>query len=328
MLEEAVQEQGAAVRRLDDEETQSETQVAEKPAPSGSDACDARVAEAEEERDTESEAEKNQATNGNAHTFERDEEAAEEEASDLEHKKDTDDEELASSDSESVNVRILADFVDAVDISMHAQDSMALVQSRWAQIVDLDAATVSLKYDDSTIDPAATAAALGFAPGGLYAVLAVPKEHAPMQQAAAHVPQAAALTHNPETLLPPLLASVHPDTVPQCACGAGRCAVFMARTEANHGRAFAACPRPHIQQGESCGFFQFLDEVQPPCPCGGMVRVLTTKNGVNRGKKFSKCVACGLFAWLDAPAAPSGTACFNCGETTHWARDCPKRRCV
>ncbi|KAG1666882.1 hypothetical protein FOA52_013515 [Chlamydomonas sp. UWO 241] len=82
----------------------------------------------------------------------------------------------------------------------------------------------------------------------------------------------------------------------------------------------------------------------PQCGCGLVMPVKTSQSANNPGRQFYACekqredpTRCGYFNWADEPLKPPGAApgpgagggggagggaCFKCGQTGHWSRDC------
>ncbi|KAJ7536536.1 hypothetical protein O6H91_12G073000 [Diphasiastrum complanatum] len=90
-----------------------------------------------------------------------------------------------------------------------------------------------------------------------------------------------------------------------CPCGAGTCIVRCAKTEKNMGRNFYRCPIDQEQGG--CGFFKWCEEVVPSSALAHNANA-DVRTGL---PDFPSIVAKGGIG-----------ACFKCGMSGHWSKDC------
>ncbi|KAL3133169.1 hypothetical protein ABBQ38_007062 [Trebouxia sp. C0009 RCD-2024] len=127
----------------------------------------------------------------------------------------------------------------------------------------------------------------------------------------------------------PTSPGAQPPEILNCDCGL-QCSYIMAKTAKNDGRWFYRCPKPK-EEGQ-CRFFQWADELgQQPQSAGrggGPARA-GPGSAPYGGPAPHGGPAPSYHSYSSPPkmgaggAAASTDACFKCGETGHWSRDCP-----
>jgi len=76
------------------------------------------------------------------------------------------------------------------------------------------------------------------------------------------------------------------------------------------------------------------DQVNLNCKCGVPAEKLTSHSERNPNRDYYKCNNCKFFLWADqadkqvpSPQAPQASGvCYRCGNSGHWAKDCPSTR--